>query len=396
MSTKINIDTAISSPKKIKIKSQSELILKQEKNSSGSIPVDCPVNSHNEWDPLEEVIVGSVMGAYFPAWNTIANATVPPGEWAEIEERMKGGGISYPIEMLKSAAAAVEDFVHLLESEGVQVRRVEQRDYSAPFATPDWNVSSGFCAANPRDPFLVIGNEIIETPMADRSRYFEPWAYRSLFKEYFKAGAKWTSAPKPELLDELYDMNYVRPKPDEKMRYVISEFEPVFDAADFVRCGRDIFGQLSNVTNRFGVEWLRRHLGDEYRVHLIENRSPEAIHIDTTFMPLAPGKVLVSPEYIDVNNLPDVLKNWDVLVAPTPAPLKDPLCGVSKWISINVLMLDEERIIVGAEQESLIKKLKEWGFKPIPFSFEAHYPFLGSFHCVTLDVRRRGTLQSYF
>ncbi len=31
----------------------------------------CPVNSHNEWDPLEEVIVGTLDGAMFPEWNTI-------------------------------------------------------------------------------------------------------------------------------------------------------------------------------------------------------------------------------------------------------------------------------------------------------------------------------------
>jgi hypothetical protein len=31
----------------------------------------CPVNSHNEWDPLEEVIIGTLDGAMFPEWNTI-------------------------------------------------------------------------------------------------------------------------------------------------------------------------------------------------------------------------------------------------------------------------------------------------------------------------------------
>ena len=41
----------------------------------------CPVNSHNEWDPLEEVIIGTVEGAMFPAWNTINLATVPPDMW---------------------------------------------------------------------------------------------------------------------------------------------------------------------------------------------------------------------------------------------------------------------------------------------------------------------------
>jgi glycine amidinotransferase len=47
-------------------------------------------------------------------------------------------------------------------------------------------------------------------------------------------------------------------------------------------------------------------------------------------------------------------------------------------------------------QESLIKKLKDWGFTPIPCSFANYAPFGGSFHCATLDVRRRGELQSYF
>lgn len=46
------------------------------------------------------------------------------------------------------------------------------------------------------------------------------------------------------------------------------------------------------------------------------------------------------------------------------------MCG--KWLSMNVLMIDEERLIP-----------------------ECH-PFGGSFHCATLDVRRRGTLEAYF
>ena len=59
-------------------------------------------------------------------------------------------------------------------------------------------------------------------------------------------------------------------------------------------------------------------------------------------------------------------------------------------------MLDERRVIVERLQESLIKKLKDWGFTPIPCSFANYAPFGGSFHCATLDVRRRGEIQSYF
>jgi glycine amidinotransferase len=357
----------------------------------------CPVNSYNEWDPLEEVIVGSLDGAMFPDWNTINIATVAPGEWLDIETKVGGPGSPYPREMVAAAQRDLDGFIHILEAEGVRVREVSTADFAASYKSPAWQVGNGFCAANPRDPFLVIGNEVIETPMADRNRYFEAWSYRPLFKEYFQGGARWTAAPKPQLLDALYDSAYTRPQPDEPMRYVEQEFEPVFDAADFVRCGRDIFCQKSNVTNQMGIDWLQRHLGDGYRLHVLQNRSPEAIHIDTTFMPLAPGMVLVSPEYIDVNKLPAILKNWEILIAPEPVPvIHDPLRIVSKWIAINVLMLDERRVIVEQRQEPLIKALRNWGFQPIPCAFEAYFPFMGGFHCATLDVRRRGTLQSYF
>jgi glycine amidinotransferase len=183
----------------------------------------------------------------------------------------------------------------------------------------------------------------------------------------------------------------------EPISYLLNEVEPVFDAADMVRCGRDIFIQRSQVTNDLGILWLQRHLGSAYRVHVLETRNPEAIHIDTTFMPLAPGKVLVSPEYIDVSKLPPILKHWEVLVAPEPVPTaNDPLGIISRWGCINVLMLDEKRVVVEARQEPLIRAMKDWGFEPLPIHFEAYYPFMGSFHCATLDIRRRGELQSYF
>jgi glycine amidinotransferase len=234
---------------------------------------------------------------------------------------------------------------------------------------------------------LIIGDEIIETHTAWRSRYFELNAYRSLFKEYFTKGARWTSAPKPELRDDLYGQNFKVPAENEPIRYVINEFEPVFDA----------FVTKSNVTNSSGITWLRRHLGQKYNIHEIETRCRTPMHIDSTFMPLAPGKVLVNPEYLDLNKLPKILKSWDTLVAPEPEPNPGYLLSMcSKWISLNVLMLDEKRVVVEKSQQSLIKALKDWGFEPIPCSFMHYGLFGGSFHCASLDIRRTGTLQSYF
>ncbi|MEW5744606.1 MAG: amidinotransferase [Nitrospirota bacterium] len=356
----------------------------------------CPVNSHNEWDPLEEIVVGRLEGATIPPAHVCVTFSIPP-----LTKKLYrlAAGRRYPKSLVKRAQKELDGFIHLLEAEGVVVRRPDALDFHAEFKTPHWS-ARGFCVACPRDTFLVVGSEIIETPSCWRSRYFESYAYRSLFKEYFIKGARWTAAPRPELTDDLYDYNFRLPKKGEPLRYIINGNEPVFDAADFVRCGRDIFVTRSNVTNLLGIEWLRRHLGEPYRIHEIESRCRQPMHIDSSFLPLAPGKALVNPEYIDVTRLPPVLKSWDILIAPRPDPVKGLIAkassAVSEWTSINVLMLDEKRVVVDSSQTSLIKALKEWGFTPIPCAFNNYRPFGGAFHCATLDIRRRGALQSYF
>lgn len=48
-----------------------------------------------------------------------------------------------------------------------------------------------------------------------------------------------------------------------------------------------------------------------YRIHEIESRCPNPVHIDTTILPLGLGKLLINPESIDPNRLPDIFKTWD-------------------------------------------------------------------------------------
>ncbi len=354
---------------------------------------DCPVSSYNEWDPLEEAIVGRLDGSIIPEHHPVTTFNVPRSA-ARLLHIF--GGRRYPQFMIRRTQQQLDEFIHILEAEGVTVRRPDATSFTKRYKTPHWR-SKGHSMACPRDGFMVIGEEIIETPMAWRCRYFEPYAYKSLFKEYFAKGAKWTAAPRPQLLDDLYDQAYSVPAKGEPLRFVTTEFEPVFDAADFVRCGRDLFVTRSNVTNRSGIEWLRRHLGDQYEIHEIETLCRQPMHIDSSFMPLAPGKVLINPEYVDPAKLPRMFKSWDILTAPQPDPIAGRIPSVcSEWISINVLMLDEKRVICEKGQPSMIKALKNWGFEPIPCSFIHYAHFGGSVHCATLDIRRRGQLKSYF
>jgi len=350
-----------------------------------------PVSSFTEWDPLEEVIVGIVDGASFPTWHMSLPPVLPENQHDAFHRH---AGEPFPPERIAAAQAELEEFVRILQGEGVTVRRPEPIPQRTAYSTLDWT-STGMYAAMPRDALLVVGDEIIECPMAWRSRYFETLAYRPLLKEYFHGGAKWSSGPKPELTDAQFDLNWAEPGPGDPQRLVVTEFEPTFDAADFTRCGRDIIAQKSNVTNDFGIQWLQRHLGDEYRVHVFEFNDTHPMHIDATLVPMAPGKLLIHPDRVP--QVPALFKGWDVMAAPQPIiPDSHPLYMTSKWINMNILMLDEERVIVERQDEPMIKAMKKFGFTPIPCNFRNFNSFGGSFHCATLDVRRRGTLQSYF
>ena len=367
--------------------------LETENNVQGH---QSPVSTYNEWDPLKEVIVGRLEYATIPNNHVLFTQSLPATA-AKLYRPIAGR--LYPKLIVGPAQKELNEFIHILEAEGITVRRPDVLDFSKPFKSPNWK-AKGFCTASPRDGLLVIGDTILETPMAWRSRYFEIQTYHTLLTEYWKKGARWISAPKPRLLDSLYERDYTQPVDGEPMRYIINESEIVFDAADFVRCGRDLFVTKSNVTNYTGIEWLQRFLGDDFKIHEIETRCRQPMHIDTTFMPLAPGKVLVNPDFVDLTRLPDILKSWDILVAPEPDPYETGwrfyLSMVSKWISLNVLMLDEKRVVVEKSQVSMIKKFKDWGFEPIPCSFMNYKMFGGGFHCATLDIRREGKLQSYF
>jgi glycine amidinotransferase len=364
-----------------------------------------PVNSWNEWDPLEEVIVGVVEGACVPtAWARMEARQADEDEFgASAVQRLWAAyaGRPYPWEVLRPIRDQVENLVKILKSEGIVVRRPEPFDWTRPVSTPFFVEYQGFNFGNPRDLLLVIGDEIIETPSADRNRYFETFAYRSLLMHYFKQGARWTSAPRPTLRDACYDPTYLvdPPKPGDRRRYHTTELEPLFDAADFIRCGRDLFFIRSATTNYVGVEWLRRHLGEQFRLHEIITHDPHPIHIDTTFLPLGPGKAMINPEWVVRNELPAVLKGWDILEAQVsgaaPVDVHGFPIATSPWIGLNVLLLDDKRILVERREERLIAAFRDWGFEPIPLAFSLPPLLGGGLHCFTLDIRRRGTLQSY-
>lgn len=220
--------------------------------------------------------------------------------------------------------------------------------------------------------------------------------------EYLRRGAKWTVAPKPSMSDKFYDAEFAE-KPveeryalTEKGHFVTRETEPCFDAADIVRFGRDFFVQRSHVTNKIGITWLKRHLGDKFRVHVINFPDFNPMHIDASLVPLRPGLALINPARPCIEKELFKKAGWDLVeAAPSTLPENWPMYMCSSWVCMNILSLDPETVVVEKQEEPMQNLLKDLGFTVIPVDFRHVYTFGGSFHCVTCDVRREGQLEDY-
>jgi glycine amidinotransferase len=351
------------------------------------------VNSWNEWDPLREVIVGSAHGAADIGYEPALSPYFPP---ADASRSFRGQRI--PGALVDGAERQLDHLATLLDRLGIVVRRPDPVDHGIGAKTPDWEIAGGRANACPRDTLLVIGDEIIEAAMAQRSRWFEFRSYRRLLAEYFRGGARWTAAPKPLLSDKLYAEPASYPF-DYSNAPLLTELEPAFDAACFARFGRDIFWRPDLVSNEFGAAWLQRHLGDRIRIHRIAFREALPTHIDTTLVPVRPGIVLVNPSRPCTDGQLGLFteNGWRLVAAPPSvrsgaAPARD----VSNWISMNILMLDERTAVVEAAEAPMIALMRSLGCEVIPCPFDRVYAFGGGLHCCTADIRREGTLQSYF
>ncbi|MEV0374407.1 serine/threonine protein kinase [Streptomyces sp. NPDC050636] len=313
--------------------------------------------------------------------------------------------------MTAEANEQLDNFARLLESHGVRVDRPEPLDFSQAVSTPDWQQDSMFGCMPPRDVLITVGQEILEATMSYRSRWFEYLCYRPILQSLFDADSamRWEAAPKPRLTDRSYRPGFwntynsiTTAQMLERVRQndlVLTEAEPLFDAADIARFGKDLFVQLSLVTNRSGHDWLRRHFPD-HRVHMVTFTNTHPLHIDSTWVPLRPGLVLHNGErpadselikYFEIND-------WQVVEAVPPVSWKHQqrLSFCTPWLAVNMLNLDPHTIFVEADEVRLAEQLSGYDFEVIPVPFRAVAPFGGGLHCATVDIERDGVMEDYF
>ncbi|MET9385471.1 inosamine-phosphate amidinotransferase 1 [Streptomyces sp. NPDC002928] len=342
--------------------------------------------SCNEWDPLEEVIVGNPFNARFPHPDKSSIAA----EFSHLPIDQIPDG-PFPEQIIEETEEDLAAMVESFEDLGIVVKRPETWPHDQVISTPFWS-TKGFYNYCPRDIFLVVGDHIVETPNTIRGRLLETYSYRKIMVEYLRAGAKWYSAPKPMLLDSLFEVGQdAAPRND----------EPVFDAANVLRFGRDLVYLISSTGNELGAQWLQTVLGDEFRVHPCRINY-QGSHIDTSVVALRPGLLLCNPERVTREMLPSIFDTWEIIYSP-------PMVGGdrfdsdylsraigSSWIDMNLFSISPDLVVVDRDQLPLMKLLEENGLNVLPLKLRHSRMFAGGFHCTTLDTRREGTMESYF
>lgn len=375
------------------------------------------VNSWNEWDPLKRVIVGRADGSRVihpePAYEVYNPLSLNP------EQNPR------PIsqEEVDKANEQMDYFVKVMEDRGIIVDRVTPIDFSKKIITPDWEIEAMRGCMPPRDIFMPVGNEILECTMSIRARYFEYLCARPILAKYFKEDPEfeWVSAPRPRLADKTYVKNFwknylggwsieEKKKRMKKRKWVLTDKEPLFDAADAARCGKDIFMQASAVTNKSGIDWLKRHFRSKgIRIHDIQFGGDNYFqwHIDVNLTMLRPGLAMTNPNWPIITPKAEKLfkiNDWELIECPAFESVYPARTGcaynmpepMTSCLAMNTFSLDPKIICVEAGEKTLMEILDKRGFEVIPIPYTDVEHFGGGLHCSTVDVYREGTCEDYF
>ena len=321
--------------------------------------------SKNEWDPLLSVIVGIADDARIP----LADPSLRLVNYADVSKfyNIPSMGL-YPEQVINEANEDLTKLSDFLRSLDVTVHR------------PDTTVKPSYYNYCPRDSVLVHDDRILATPMPLRSRKDE---YEALLPALMQHGE--VMIAKFPRNSDLYNSNCLG-NPDV---LALNETEPAFDAANVLRSNDDLFYLVSNSGNKRGAELLQMTHPDK-KVHLIEGVY-SYMHLDSTIALLREGLMLLNPSRIkSVDQLPEVLRNWDVIWAPEPIDIGHypGYCNASTWVSVNLFSVTPELAIVEEHQTNLRDSLEAKGIQVKMLPMRHARTLGGCFHCVTLDLVR--------
>jgi N-dimethylarginine dimethylaminohydrolase len=301
------------------------------------------IHSYNEWDPLRSVVVGRADHANWPVNDPVFKLEKERTLWKDTP--VPAGPV--PDWIIAEANEDLEKLTDVLRSLGVEVFRPD--DFN--FQTHDGMYN--YC---PRDRLLVYGDTIVNPAMMYPCRDMELQCYHDVVD----------AAP-----------NYLFMPRHEGM---------TLDAANIARLNDKWIYLESASGNRAAYDWMCKHF-PQVDIELVNFYS--GVHIDSTIVPLREGLALVNRSRVTPTNLPRTLKDWDVIYCnhvEEQGFFQYPYA--SKWIALNMLVVNPYTVIVDKDQPMLIEILELNDFTVIPMQLRHSRTLGGGFHCVTLDLHR--------
>ena len=302
------------------------------------------IDSRNEWDPLEEIVVGSATNANWPTDDPVFATEGERTAWKETP--VPSGPV--PQHIVDEANRELDILSETLARLGAIVRRPAPMDFVA---------RQGMYNYCPRDRLLIAGDIVVDCNMLFPCRNQEIEALKSVTEQARRV----ITMPR-----------------DQGM---------VLDAANVSRLGDTWLFLESQTGNRAAYDWLC----EQFPYINIELCNFYAgIHIDSTITPLREGLVLLNGSRVNPENCPQVFRDWEKIYVNDVVPqgfYQYPYA--SKWIAMNMLAVDPETVIIDAAQHELIALLNSENIDTIPLTLSHSRTLGGGFHCVTLDIRRK-------
>jgi len=303
------------------------------------------IDSRNEWDPIEAIVVGTATGANWPMTDPVFAEEARTSLWTETPA--PSGPV--PQLIIDQANRELDILSETLARNGVTVYRPRPMDFVAV------NGMYNYC---PRDRLLVAGDTVVDCNMMYPCRNQEIDNY-------------------PHLLSEARQV-LTMPRDSGMTR----------DAANICRLGDTWLFLESASGNRAAYEWLCKQFPN-ITIELVNFYA--GVHIDSTITPLREGLVLLNASRVNKDNCPKAFQDWEKIWVTEDQIVAQSFYQypyASKWIAMNMLAVNPETVIIDAAQTQLITILKQHGIDSIPLTLSHSRTLGGGFHCVTLDTRR--------
>ncbi|MDN2565531.1 hypothetical protein N1F89_04800 [Aquibium sp. A9E412] len=313
------------------------------------------IHVESEWAPLKECVYGSPDAWVLPVFLSDAKLRAQ-GTFGEFWAKNQGRDVKEADpELFAEYSGQIQGAIDLLESLGVRVQvagEISPANRKYPRGE-DHGVSTGWM----RDPFVTIGNNVIE--LAPRSLFHrrQRFAIREILAGTMTRGARYFAQPDSGADD-----------------YNEGPGWGYLEGGDvFVLGKRVLVGHSGGCSNPEGARWLQHMLGSDYTVETVPI-DPMFPHLDCVLMTPREGVAVASLEALP-DGLPDFMKDWDVVAVPKAMAKAHMAC--------NNLVLDDAHVVVPSEEalDPIAEALKQRRFEVTRIPYRVPCMVGGSFRC---------------